>query len=102
MNLKLTILSAGIALNLGSFAVQAEENHLQEAVKHAMTAAKETDGKAVAQHAEKALKHAKVADEHLDAGIKSLQEAVEHGNQNHGDIAQKAAEEATKHLTAAQ
>jgi hypothetical protein len=102
MNMKVTILSAGIALTAGSFAVYAEENHLQQAVEHAMTAAKETDAKAIAQHAEEALKHAKVADEHLDAGIKSLQEAIEHGKQDHGSVAQKAAEEATQHLTAAQ
>jgi hypothetical protein len=102
MNMKLTTLLSGIVLSLGSYAAVAEENHLQQAVEHAMMAAKQTDGKAVAQHAQESLKHAKTADEHLDAGLKSLQEAVDHGNQNHGDLAQKAAQEATQHLTAAQ
>ncbi|MGJ0485220.1 MAG: hypothetical protein ACR65R_11945 [Methylomicrobium sp.] len=36
----------------------------------------------------------KNADEFLDAGLKSLQEAVEHGNQNYGSLAQKASAQA--------
>jgi hypothetical protein len=102
MNTKLISLLSGIALSWGAFSVHAEENHLQQAIEHTMMAAKQTDGKAVAQHAEEALKHAKTADEHLDAGIKSLQEAVNQGNQNTGSNAQKSAQEAAQHLTAAQ
>jgi hypothetical protein len=102
MNIKLTLLSAGIALSLGSVAAYAEENHLQEAIKHVMMAAKAKDGKSVAQHAGEAQKHAKIADEHLDAGLKSLEEAIDHGNQGHDDMAQTAAKEAEEHLKAAQ
>jgi type IV secretory pathway VirB6-like protein len=102
MNIKIINLLSGIALGLGTVTVYAEENHLQQAVEHTMMAAKQTDGKAVAQHAQEALKHAAIADQHLDAGIKSLQEAADQGNQDNGGAAQKAAEEATQHLTAAQ
>ncbi|MGJ0491588.1 small metal-binding protein SmbP [Methylobacter sp.] len=102
MNMKLSTLLAGIVLSLGSAGVYAEENHIKEALKHAEAAAKLSDGKGVAQHAEQAKKHAKTADEHLDAGIKSLESAIEHGNLGHGDMAQKAAEEAVTHIKAAQ
>ena len=46
---------------------------MAEAIKHAEAAAKATGGKAIAEHAETAKTHAKTADEHLDAGIKSLE-----------------------------
>lgn len=102
MNMKLTILMASIALSLGSLNVHAVENHIKEALKHAEAAAEASDGKTVAQHAEQAKTHAKTADEHLDAGIKSLESAVEHGNMGHDDMAQKAAKEAVTHIKAAQ
>lgn len=102
MNMKLTILIASIALSLGSLNAHAGENHFKEALKHAEAAAKASDGKTVAQHAEQAKTHAKTADEHLDAGIKSLESAIEHGNMDHGDMAQKAAKEAVTHIKAAQ
>ena len=46
--------------------------------------------------------HAKVADEHLDADIKILDGAIEHGKLGHADLAKKAAEEAVTLLKAAQ
>jgi hypothetical protein len=103
MNMKLTVLLAGIVLGLGSFGVYAaEENHLKEAIKHAEAATKGADGKAIAKHAEQSKIHAKVVDEHLDAGVKSLEDAIDHGNQGHADMAKKAAEEAVEHFKAAQ
>ncbi|EIC28524.1 MULTISPECIES: small metal-binding protein SmbP [Methylomicrobium] len=102
MTIKMINMLSGIMLGLGAVTVYAEENHLQQAVEHTMMAAKQTDGKAIAQHAQEALTHAVTADQHLDAGIKSLQEAVNQGNQNNGSAAQKAAQEASQHLTAAQ
>jgi len=46
--------------------------------------------------------HAKTADEHLDAGITSLNDAIDHGKLKHTDLAKKSAEEAVTHLKAAQ
>jgi Small metal-binding protein len=101
-NMKLTSLSAGILLTLASFGVYAGESHIAEALKHAEAAVKADDGKAIAEHAEVAKTHAKTADEHLDAGIASLNDAIDHGKMKHADLAKKAAEEAVTHLKAAQ
>jgi hypothetical protein len=98
MNIKPTPLLAGVVLSLSSFAGPAEENHLQEAVKHADMAAAATDAKTIAIHAEESRMHAKTADAHLDAGLDSLDKAIEHGNKNEGAQAKKAAEEAAQHL----
>jgi soluble cytochrome b562 len=101
-NVKLTSLSAGIVLALASFGAYAAESHMAQALKHAESAAKATDGKVIAEHAEKARDHAKTADEHLDAGIVSLDGAIEQAKQGHADLAKKSAEEAVTHLKAAQ
>lgn len=102
-NMKLTGLCAGIVLTLGSLGAYAgDDDHLDQALKHAKEAAKADDASAVVEHAEKAKTHAKTADEHLDAGITSLDNAITHGKQGHADIAKKAAEEAVTHLKAAE
>jgi hypothetical protein len=93
---------AGMVLMAASFGVYAEESHMEQALKHAEAAAKAGDGKTIAEHAEKAKTHAKTADEHLDAGITSLNDAIDHGKQKHDDLAKKSTEEAVKHLKAAQ
>ena len=54
------------------------------------------------KHAEAAKTHAKTADEHLDAGITSLNDAIDLGKMKHADLAKKSAEEAVTHLKAAQ
>jgi hypothetical protein len=36
---------------------------------------------------------------HLDEGVKSLKDAVEHGKAGHADVATKAAESAVMHLS---
>ena len=102
INMKLTGLLAGTVLTLASFGAYAGESHMAEALKHAEAAAKADDGKTIAEHAEKAKTHAKAADEHLDAGITSLNDAIDHGKMKHGDLAKKSAEEAVTHLKAAQ
>ncbi|MFU8789253.1 MAG: small metal-binding protein SmbP [Methylobacter sp.] len=121
-NIKTTHLVAAIVLTLCSFGVLAEvqsevksevkpevkpevhseESHNKLALEHAQEAVKAADVKAVVEHAEIAKTHAKVADEHLDAGIKSLEEAIEHGKLGHDKPAKKAAEEAVNHFKAAQ
>ncbi len=100
-NMKLTGLLAGSVLAFASFGAYAAESHMAEALKHAEAAAKADDGKAVAEHAQTAKTHAKVADDHLDAGIKSLDDAIDHGKQKHTGLAKKSAEEAVTHLKAA-
>jgi hypothetical protein len=101
-NMKLIGLCAGIALTFASIGAYAGESHMAEALKHAEAAAKADDSKAITEHAEAAKTHAKTADEHLDAGITSLNDAIDHGKMKHADLAKKSAEEAVTHLNAAQ
>ncbi len=101
-NMKLTGLLAGAVLTLVPLVVYAGESHMAEALKHAEAAASAADGKTIAEHAEVAVTHAKTADEHLDAGITSLNDAIDHGKLKHTDLAKKSAEEAVTHLKAAQ
>jgi O-acetylhomoserine/O-acetylserine sulfhydrylase-like pyridoxal-dependent enzyme len=100
-NMKLTGLLAGTVLTFASIGAYAE-SHMAEALKHAEAAAKADDTKSIVEHAEAAKTHAKTADEHLDAGITSLNDAIDHGKMKHADSAKKAAEEAVTHLKAAQ
>ena len=100
-NKKHTGLLAVIVLTFASFGAYAE-SHMVEALKHAEAAAKADDTKSIVEHAEAAKTHAKTADEHLDAGITSLNDAIDHGKMKHADTAKKSAEEAVTHLKAAQ
>jgi hypothetical protein len=102
MNTHLTGLIVGLMITTSASGIFAADSHLNEAITHAEAASKGSDGKAVAEHAEAAQQHAKIADEHLDAGLKSLEGAIEHGKLGHSDKAKKAAEEAVTHLKAAQ
>ncbi len=101
-NIKFTGLLTGIVLTLASFGAYAGESHMAEALKHAEAAAKADDSKAIVEHAEAAKTHAKIADEHLDAGLTSLNDAIDHGKMKHADLAKKSAEDAVTHLKAAQ
>jgi len=101
-NLKLTGLLAGIVLSFCSFGAFAAESHMAQSLKHAEAAAKATDAKVIAEHAETAKSHVTIAEEHLKAGATSLDAAIEHGKQGHADLAKKSAEEAVTHLKAAQ
>jgi len=100
--MKLIGLKTGIILAIASSGVYAGESHMAEALKHAEAAAKAPEAKAISEHAEAAKTHAKAADEHLDAGIASLNDAIDHGKMKHTDMAKKSAEEAVSHLKAAQ
>ena len=100
-NMILSGLLAGTVLTFATFGAYAE-SHMAEALKHAEAAAKADDTKSIVEHAEIAKTHSKTADEHLDAGITSLNDAIDHGKMKHADSAKKAAEEAVTHLKAAQ
>ncbi|MFA5985440.1 MAG: small metal-binding protein SmbP [Methylococcaceae bacterium] len=87
------------------------ENHASEALKHAnMAVAEGKAGKseALVDHAGKALEHTLAgalvakgtAKNHLEAGAKELEEAIDHGNLNHAKEATKHAESAIEHIQA--
>jgi len=59
---------------------------MAEALKHAEAAVKADDTKAITEYAEAAKAHAKTADEHLDAGITSLNDAIDHAKMKHADL----------------
>ena len=101
-NMKPLYLLAGAVLTFASIGAYAGESHMAEALKHAEAAAKSDDAKAITEHAEAAKTHAKTADEHLDAGITSLNDAIDHGKMKHADLAKKSGQEAVTHLKAAQ
>jgi hypothetical protein len=110
---KLALLLSTLLMILASSAVFAEE-HADAALKHTNMAVQE--GKAghnaaLTQHAKEALPHAIKAAEvaegesktHLQAAIKSLESAIEHGKmqgKQHTKPATKAAEEAAEHIKA--
>jgi hypothetical protein len=102
MNMKLTSLVAGTILTFGSFYAFAAEEHLATAIEHAEAAAEASDAESVVEHAEAAKTPATEAHEHLNAGIKSLEDAIKHGKMGHADMAKKSAGEAVEHLKMAQ
>lgn len=109
---KITLIGA-VLLSFSSMAVLAEE-HADEALKHtrmAIQQGKAEHNSALVTHAKEALVHAKKASEvasgesktHMDAAVKSLESALEHGKmrgKEHGKAATKAAEEAAEHIKA--
>ncbi|MBD9362412.1 small metal-binding protein SmbP [Methylomonas fluvii] len=99
---KLTIICAGMLLSVSTINVYAAESHIALALEHAQTAAKSGDTKTISNHADAAKGHIKVIDEHLKAGVISLNAAIEHAKQGHTDLAKKSSEEAVLHLNAAQ
>jgi ribosomal protein L24 len=107
MNMKLTnmkgfCLLVSTVLIMASAGAYAGESHMAEALKQAEAAAKADNGKVIVEHADTAKTHAKAADEHLDAGVTSLNDAIDHAKMKHVDLAKKSAEEAVTHLKAAQ
>jgi len=89
------------------------QSHLEAAMEHATAAV--TEGQAgnlpkLVIHAKVALDHSlaasvvakSVAKTHIDAASISLQNAIDHGNLNHAEPATISAQEAVKHLEAAQ
>ncbi len=103
------LLSGALALFL-STGVFAEE-HATAALEHAngaVAAGKAGDAAKLVEHDKVALEHAekgvKVAKgepkTHMEAAVKSLKSAIEHGKMGHADMATKATEEAIEHLNA--
>ena len=92
---------------LFSLSAIAGESHLVHAIKHAEAAAAAADGKAVAEHAEKAKTHAidakndktsKSDPKHIDEGIKCLDDAIKEGKGGNAEAAKKAATDAVNHF----
>jgi len=111
---KIALLGAGLLLLLGSASVVFAEEHAAAALEHANQAVMHGEAghaSMLVDHATEALKHAHAASDiakgeaktHIDASIKSLEVAIEHGKKGagHEPIATKAAEEAVDHLKAA-
>ena len=107
---RLVPLFSGLLLCL-STTVFAEE-HLDQALEHANAAVAEGQaGKAssLVTHAKAALDHSLAASlvaksvpkNHIDEASKSLQDAIDHGNMGHVDVATKSAEGGVAHLKAA-
>lgn len=109
---KIILISAHFAVFLSAAAIA--EEHADAALKHTQMAVQE--GKAghnaaLTQHAKEALTHAIKAAEvtegesktHMQAAIKSLESAIEHGKmqgKQHTKPATQAAEEAAEHIKA--
>lgn len=102
-----------VILTFFSLGTIGKESHLDQALQHAEAAVTSTVWKSVAEHAEIAKNHAnaakaensetgKIASPHLDAGIRSLEEAVKEGQLGAADLARKAAEKAVAHLKKAE
>ncbi len=100
----ITLYTSILIIALCSFSAFAAESHLDQAIKHAEVAAKSGEGKSIAQHADEAKTHAeaakteKIDESHLNAGIKSLDEAIKNGGLGATELAKKSAEEAVTHL----
>lgn len=87
-----------------------QENHTQEALKHAKAAAKsgfKGDASTIAEHAQLAKTHVEAAltqrpdNPHLKAALDNLNQAIAQGNLSMADPARQAAHEAVVHLKAA-
>ena len=95
---------------LFSFSALAESSHFDQAIQHAVAAAKSDDGEAIANHAKMSKKYANASKsetdrqinrKHLDEGIKSLDEAVKEVNDGDTDAAKHAATDAIRHFNQA-
>lgn len=99
---QLTGIGAGMLLSMAASEVYAAESHIGLALEHAQTVAKAGDVNTIMNHADAAKSHIQVVDEHLKAGVTSLDAAIAHAKQGDTDLAKKSAEEAVLHLNAAQ
>jgi soluble cytochrome b562 len=111
MNMKtITLFTSILIMALFSFSTLAGTSHFDEAVQHAKAAEKADDGETIAEHASMSRKYANASKSetdrqinrtHLDAAIKSLDEAIEEGNEGDADAAKKAASDAIEHFNQA-
>ncbi len=106
----ITLFASLIITTFFSLSALAGAGHLDQAIQHAEMAVKSTDGKAVAKHAMEAKKYANAAKNdkdrqidtnHMDEGIKSLDDAVKEGKDGETDAAKKAASDAIEHFNQA-
>jgi hypothetical protein len=109
--IKAFLVTAGLLASLtAGTALRAEENHKAEALKHALAAAEsgqKGDAAAAGEHAKAAKVHAEAAEKekanpHVEAGIKNLNESIEHAKLGHAQMAGESAEAAATHLKAAE
>jgi soluble cytochrome b562 len=103
----ITLYTSILIIALFSFSALAGSDHFGQAIKHAEAAVKSDDGATVAQHAKMAKTYANASKseidrqinrKHLDEGIKSLDEAVQEGNDGNTDAAKQAATDAINHF----
>ncbi len=101
---------AGIAGKDEKGRVFTKERHIKEAWKHAEAAAlagEKGDAKGAGEHAKLAKTYVEAAltqstlDEDLNAALKSLDRAIEHGDSGEAEPARQAAQAAIEHLRAA-
>jgi len=110
---RIALFGAGLLMLLGSASFVVAEEHAAAALEHAQQAVMHGEaghGPVLVEHATEALKHAHAASDiakgeaktHIDAAVKSLEAAIEHGKMGagHVPVATKAAEEAVEHLKA--
>ncbi|MGZ8161444.1 MAG: small metal-binding protein SmbP [Methylobacter sp.] len=110
---KLASVFAGLLLCLSTtvFADAESDKHVTEAMQHANKAVEQ--GKAgqapsLVEHAKLGLEHTMAAAitakgvplTHINAASNSIEQAIDHGNLGHTDLATKSAEEAVEHLKA--
>jgi HEPN domain-containing protein len=85
------------------------EDHPKVAIEHAKEAANASKTADVVHHAGAALEHTLtasiaekgVAKNHLNAGAEELEQAIDHGNLGHLDVAVSHSKTAVEHLSAA-
>ncbi len=111
---KIALFGTGLLLLFGAASAIVAEEHAAAALEHANQAVIHGEAghaSVLVEHATEALKHAHAAANiakgeaktHVDASVKSLEVAIEHGKMGAGHVplATKAAEEAVDHLKAA-
>lgn len=86
----------------------AGDKHGANALEHAAVAASHAEKghlEYILEHGKEALHHAKIASEqhhdkhmHMEKAIVKLNEAIEHANKKHEDLASKAARKALEHI----
>ena len=106
----ITLFTSILILTLFSFSALAESSHFDQAIQHAIAAAKSDDEETIANHARMSKKYANASKsetdrqinrKHLDEGIKSLDDAIKEANDGNTDAAKHAATDALRHFNQA-
>ncbi|WP_394753550.1 small metal-binding protein SmbP [Crenothrix sp.] len=100
MKLLKLLLPLVLALSANFSVYAAEDDHIDEALKHAKEAADASTPADIMKHVDMSKNHAKTASEHLNMALTSLDSAAEHAKLGHADMAKAAAKEAVTHLKA--